>query len=106
MDQRLDRRFPVEEAAVMRVEGQAGGVYVVTVLDVSKSGMRVSCPISLPLETPVTVRCHGAEISGNVRYARNIGFYGFHLGIKANVVSRGGQIENADFDLTELFRVG
>jgi hypothetical protein len=106
MDKRLDRRFPVEEAAVMRVEGKTGAVYVVTVLDVSRSGLRISCPISLPLETRVNLKCHGAEISGEVRYARNVGYYGFHLGIKANLVTHGEQIEPSDFDLTTLFRVG
>jgi len=89
----------------MRIEGVAGGVYVVTVLDVSKFGLRVSCPIALPLGTRVKVACHGAEIAGEIRYARDVERDGYYLGMRAEAVSRGGQTQDGEIDLTALFRI-
>src|SRR5271168_1353945 len=105
MEQRTDQRYPVEEAAVMRIEGVAGGVYVVTVLDVSKVGLRVSCPVTLSLGTRVKVACHGAEIAGEIRYARDVERDGYYLGIRADKVSRGGQAQEVEIDLTAIFRL-
>jgi len=105
MEQRRDQRYPVEEAAVMRIEGVSGGVYVVTVLDVSKFGLRVSSPIAMPLGARVKVACHGAEITGEIRYARDVEPDGYYLGVLADSVSRGGLPLPGDIDLTALFRV-
>ncbi|HLX44112.1 MAG TPA: hypothetical protein VKR43_11790 [Bryobacteraceae bacterium] len=105
MEKRSDRRYPIEEAAVMRVEGVAGGVYVVTVLDVSKLGLRVSCPVALPLGTRVKVSCHGADIIGEIRYARDVERDGYYLGILADALARAGHLQDGEIDLTRIFRV-
>lgn len=84
IDLRADRRYMVNVAGVLRVEGLAMGVYVVTVLDVSKSGLRVSCPISVPAGTRVEVTCCDTNIIGEVRYAREVGANEFWLGIRAD----------------------
>jgi hypothetical protein len=105
MEKRTDQRYPVEEAAVMRVEGVAGGVYVVTVLDVSRFGLRVSCPVPWPLGTHVKVSCHGAEVAGEIRYARDVERDGYHLGVRADKVSRDGQVLDGEIDLTAIFRL-
>jgi hypothetical protein len=105
MEQRKDQRYPVEEAAVMRIEGVSGGVYVVTILDVSRFGLRVSCPIAMPLGTRVKVACHGVEIAGEIRYARDVEPDGYYLGVLADGVSRAGLVQPGDIDLTSLFRV-
>jgi hypothetical protein len=105
MEKRADQRYPVEEAAVMRIEGVPGGVYVVTVLDVSKVGLRVSCPVAMPLGTRVKVTCHGADIVGEIRYARDVERDGYYLGVQADQVSRAGQVQDTEIDLTQVFRV-
>ena len=89
----------------MRIEGVPGGVYVVTVLDVSKVGLRVSCPVAMPLGTRVKVTCHGADIVGEIRYARDVERDGYYLGVQADQVSRAGQVQDAEIDLTQVFRV-
>jgi hypothetical protein len=105
MEKRTDQRYPVEEAAVMRIEGVTGGVYVVTVLDVSRFGLRVSCPVGWPLGTRVKVACHGAEVAGEVRYARDVEPDGYHLGIRADKVSHAGQVQDGEIDVTAIFRL-
>jgi hypothetical protein len=105
MEKRSDQRYPIEEAAVLRVEGVAGGVYVVTVLDVSKLGLRVSSPVALALGTRVKVSCHGAEITGEIRYARDVERDGYYLGVLASTVSRAGQAQDGEIDLTRIFRL-
>ena len=53
IDLRADRRYTVDVGGVLRIEGVPASVYVVTVLDVSKSGLRVRCPISIPVSARV-----------------------------------------------------
>lgn len=105
MEKRSDQRYPIEEAAVLRVDGVAGGVYVVTILDVSKFGLRVSCPVALALGTRVKVSCHGAEIIGEIRYARDVERDGFYLGVLADKVARAGHVQDGEIDLTRIFRL-
>jgi hypothetical protein len=105
MEKRSDQRFPIEEAAVLRVEGVPGAVYVVTVLDVSRFGLRLSSPVAMPLGTRVKVTCHGADIAGEIRYARDVERDGYYLGVRADQVSRAGHIQDGEIDLTQVFRV-
>ncbi len=80
----------------MRVEGIRGGIYLITVLDVSKSGLRINCSTSLTTGTRVEVRCRGASVPGEIRYARDVGQNEFHLGVEAT----------SEMDLTQLFQIG
>jgi hypothetical protein len=64
IDLRADRRYTVDVGGVLQIEGIPASVYVVTVLDVSKSGLRVSCPVSIPVGAQVTVACCNTSISG------------------------------------------
>ncbi len=106
MLQPRDKRFPLIQPGVMHIEGRPGDAYVVTVLDVSKSGLRVSCSSALPIDTRVEVKCRGAAVLGDVRYSRNVGRDEFHLGIKAHDISAGARPEDGQLDLTVLFRPG
>ena len=83
IDLRADRRYAVDVGGVLRIEGVPASVYVVTVLDVSKSGLRARCPISIPVGTGVTVTCCDAKISGEVRYVREQELDEFTVGIEA-----------------------
>ncbi len=88
----------------MRITGERGGVYVVTILDVSKTGMRISGSVALKSDTHVEIMCRGERISGTVRYARNVGREEFHLGFRADDDSTGPKSAEGDLDLTLLFR--
>ena len=89
----------------MRIRGKPDQVYVVTVLDVSKSGLRVSCTSALPAATQVEVKCHGAGVRGEVRYCRDVKKNEFHLGIKADGASSGAGPQDHKLDLTLLFKL-
>ena len=69
----------------MRVVGVRGGIYLVTVLDVSKWGLRISCSVEFATGTRVEVRWRGTNIGGEVRYTREVRVHEFHLGIAADV---------------------
>ena len=90
VDLRADRRYMVNVAGALQVEGLATDVYVITVLDISRSDLRVSCPISVPAGSRVTVTACQANIIGEVRYTREVGPNEFWLGIKADKGADGG----------------
>jgi hypothetical protein len=104
MDQRKDVRYQVQEPCTLRETGTRGGVYVVTILDVSKTGLRISASMALASGTPVDVLCRGVRITGAVRYARNVGRDEFHLGVKVDDDSAGPRTEEGELDLTLLFK--
>lgn len=105
MLKRRDERHPVIEPGLLRVEGSPPNGYVVMVLDVSKTGLRVSCSSALPTDTRVEVKARGAGIRGEVRYARNVGPAEYHLGIKVDDASNGARSEDGELDLTLLFQL-
>jgi len=90
IDLRADRRYTVDVGGVLQVEGVPTAVYVVTVMDVSKLGLRVSCPVSIPVGTRVEVGCCDTTIFGQVRYASEVGPNDFYLGIRADKNGDGG----------------
>ena len=84
IDLRADRRFTVEVGGVLQVEGSASSVYVITVRDISKSGLRVSCPVGLREGIRVEVDCCQTRIEGEVRYCQEVFADDFCIGIKAD----------------------
>jgi hypothetical protein len=83
----------------MRILGPPGGAFVITVIDISKEGLRVRCSRALPEGTRVEVNCRGTRIQGEVRYARGMSASEFHVGIHARTVSG----LSTEVDLTSLF---
>lgn len=92
----------VEASAIMRVQGRVGP-FLVTILDVSVAGLRLSSPTQFPDGTKVTVVCRGVTVTGEVRYSRDVGRDGFHLGILAAAASGGAVSEAGHVDLIRLF---
>src|SRR5579862_8447862 len=90
IDLRADRRFTVEVAGVLRLGDVRSAVYVVTVLDVSRSGLRVCCPAPVSTGARVEVTCCDAVIAGEARYCREAGAGEFYIGIKADHGAEGG----------------
>lgn len=85
----------------MRVEGRSGP-FLVTILDVSKSGLRLSSPVLFPVGSKVTVTCRGAAITGEVRFTFALAGE-IHIGIVAGSASAAAIDENGEMDLTRLF---
>jgi hypothetical protein len=101
--QRRDPRYFVSEPGLLSIEGLPDEVFAVLVLDVSKSGLRVSCSAKLWNGTRVRVKCRHMEVSGEVRYARSVGKEEFNLGISTDTVVSDAQFSNSANDLTLLF---
>lgn len=103
LGQRRHDRYVVETPGILRLQNTRGGIYVITVLDVSKSGLRINCPTAVPYGSRVEVQCKGAKVFGTVRYTREVG-YEFHVGIEADLVEAPiGAAPSAELDLTSLF---
>lgn len=85
---RAEERYPVQITGTLRAPSIHGAVYTVTIVDVSKSGLRLRCPKALPPGTRVEVHCREADISGEVRYSREIAPDEFHVGVQADANSK------------------
>jgi hypothetical protein len=90
IDLRADRRFTVEVAGVLQLGDVKSAVYVVTVLDVSRSGLRVCCPVPVATGSRAEVSCCDTVIAGEVRYCREDAANEFYVGIKADQGAEGG----------------
>lgn len=99
MEKRQNPRYRVEAPAILRIEGRPGP-FLVTLLDVSVSGLRLSSPVAFPPGAKVTIKCSGKEVTGEVRYARPVDTSDFHIGILAEAISGEGEQ-----DLTRLLPV-
>jgi hypothetical protein len=98
MEKRQNPRYRIEASAILRVEGRPGP-FLVTLLDVSVSGLRLSSPTAFPEGSKVVIKSLGAEVWGEIRYARLMEAADFHLGVEAEKVGGGGEL-----DLVRLFR--
>ncbi len=67
------------------------GIAVSQLLDASRSGIRVTAPCPLPVETQVEFQFDNRTISGSVRYCVRAGPAQFHIGI-GNVTGKGIEV--------------
>jgi PilZ domain-containing protein len=101
-EQRRHTRDRVEAPAIMHIEGSPVA-FLVTVLDVSKSGLRVSCSTAASAGKKVTVNFRGAIVSGEARYCRGISANDFNIGIEAASGSADLVSESGELDVTLMF---
>lgn len=102
MDQRRSPRFEVEASAILRVEGQPGA-FLVTVLDVSANGLRLSSSNNFPSGTRVKISYHNVDLMGEVRYARSIDRNMCNVGVLIDATSGECANQAGEIDLTPLF---
>ena len=103
---RRHERYKFEKPGLLRIEGVRGGMFVVTVLDISKSGLRLNSPKSVEVGTRVEVHCLSKKILGRVRYVREVGGFDHHIGVEAEAVEAGGMVSpTGELDLTSLFEI-
>jgi hypothetical protein len=102
MDTRQSSRFHVEASAIMRVEG-IPGPFLVTILDVSASGLRVNSPTSFGAGTRVTLTFRKTELKGQIRYSRGFGGQA-HIGIQVDSMTGAlAPAENGEVNVLLLF---
>jgi hypothetical protein len=106
VQERRHDRYQVEIPGLLRLLETRGGIYAVTVLDVSKTGLRISCPQPFASGTRVEIRCQGKKILGTVKYAREVRNETY-LGIEADLPdaasTAAGTTGTAEVDLLSLF---
>ena len=106
LGRRRHERFSFEKPGILRLEHVHGGLYLITVLDLSRSGLRINCPKAVARETRVEVQCLGRRVSGVVRYTREVGPREFHVGIEADRAETNGVVwSDGTLDLTALFQI-
>jgi hypothetical protein len=87
---RANGRFMLNVAGVLEVKGLAANIYIITVLDIARCGLRVTCPVSVPVGSRVVVTSCHTDIVGEVRNTRAMGVNEFWLDIKADTGADGG----------------
>jgi hypothetical protein len=98
-------RHSLSTSGNMRIKG-VPEPHSITILDVSRSGLRIRCRTSVPVGTRVEVTWGDALVSGAIRYAREVVEDEFHMGINVDGVSREGLVDEREVDLTLLFKWG
>jgi hypothetical protein len=99
--QRAHERVVVKVPAILKIPEVRSGTYLITVLDASKMGLRISCPIAIAPGTRVEVRFGGVTVMGTARYARDMD-RDFNVGIEAHAVEDQFHSQTEEFDLTSL----
>ena len=92
MEQRRSPRHQIEAPAIMRLDGRSGPL-LVTLLDVSATGLRVSAPSALPSGAKVTIKCNGVEVKGEIRYSREIDGPKYHIGVLVDTATEEGELD-------------
>jgi len=104
-DQRRQDRVAVQIPGILRLPETRGGTYLITIIDVSKKGLRVCCPQALASESRVEVKFNGSTVFGVAKYTRADGNE-FHVGIEADKVeTTASGPEGGELDLLELFPI-
>lgn len=89
-ERRSEARQGISYPTLLR--SKVAGVAVVRILDVSASGVRVSVPFKLDVDTAVEIRIEGISVDGTVRNCVCIRPNEFHVGIHIpNPVSADGE---------------
>ena len=101
LSQRSHERIVVKVPGILRIPDIHRGTYLITVLDASKTGLRISSPIAISAGTCVEVKALGAIVLGTARYTRDLDGE-FHVGIEAHTVEDQFHPQTAEFDLTSL----
>lgn len=98
---RIDPRLPVRIPCAIQV-GDAPP-HQATIVDVSRSGLRLQSPQALERGAVIEVTCLGAHIRGEVRYSREVSSDEFYIGVQADAASHVlGQ--TGTLDLTALHK--
>jgi hypothetical protein len=106
-ERRTEARYPTQDPAEIQVlRGSSEPIYG-TILDVSRSGLRVALSQRIDRGEQVKVKLHHNVIFGEVRYCRSISG-AFHAGIRIQSLVRPAGRENRHIadDPLSLYAVG
>lgn len=106
-ERRSEARYPAQDPAEIEVlPGPSTPIYA-TVVDVSRSGMRIALPQHLDRGTQIKVSLHNNALHGEVRYCREVPG-GFQAGIKIKdlVLPDNRETDHIADDPLSLYAVG
>jgi len=106
-ERRREARYPTQDPAELQIlRGPAEAIYG-TVLDVSRSGLRIALRKRINRGEQVKLKLHRKVIFGEVRYCRAVSD-GFHVGVQIEDVVRapGRQNDHISEEPLSLYAVG
>jgi len=106
-ERRTEIRYPAHDPAELETLPGPSEPFFGTILDVSRSGLRVSLPKRLERGVQLQVKLHNNVIFGEVRYCRSVSG-AFHVGlhIKDLVHPDAPQNQHIDDDSLSIYAVG
>jgi hypothetical protein len=106
-DRRSEARYPTQDPAELEILPNPGEPIYGTILDVSRSGLRIVLPKRIDRGEQVKVKLHGNVIFGEVRYCRAVSG-AFQVGIRIQDLVRPAGRENQHIaeDPLSLYAVG
>jgi len=106
-ERRAEIRYPAQDPAELELLPGPSEPMFGTILDVSRSGLRVVIPKHIDVNAQVQVKLHNNVIFGEIRYCRAISG-AFHVGIRIKdlVLPAGSQNRHIDADPLSLYAVG
>jgi PilZ domain len=106
-DRRTEARYPAREPAELEALFSSTGPIYGTILDVSRSGLRIALPQRVDRGEQVKVKLRESVIFGEVRYCRAASGI-FHAGIRIQDLVRSGArpSEHLAEDALSLYAVG
>ena len=109
LDKRKEGRYPTNDPAEVGTVPSSGARVPATVIDVSKSGLRleVSVPFLAGTRIEIVTSSHKLVVFGEVRHCRRVGKV-FHVGvlIEGIVSPRAATEEHVSHDLISLYILG
>jgi hypothetical protein len=106
-DRRTEIRYPAQDPAELEIMPGPTQPMFGTILDVSRSGLRVALSRRIDRGVQVKVKLHNNDIFGEVRYCRAVSGV-FHVGIRIKDLVRPANCENQHIadDPLSLYAVG
>ena len=106
-DRRSEARYPTQDPAELELLPNPTEPIYGTILDVSRSGLRVALPQRITRGEQVKVKLHGNVIFGEVRYCRAVSA-GFQIGIRIHDLVRppGRTRDHIAEDSLSLYAIG
>jgi hypothetical protein len=106
-ERRTEARYPTQDPAELQVLPEPSQPIYGTILDVSRSGLRVALSQRIDRGEQVKVKLHHNVIFGDVRYCRSVSG-AFHAGIRIQSMVRPAGRENRHIadDPLSLYAVG
>jgi hypothetical protein len=107
VERRTEARYPADEPAELEIVSCTANPIFGTILDVSRSGLRVALPQRIDRGDQVKVKLHHNVIFGEVRYCRPVSG-AFHAGIRIQDLVRpaGRENDHIDDDPLSLYAIG